>query len=73
MKVYTYSQARQHLSELLNYAENEEVLIRRKDGSTYSIVPKRMSASPFEAPGIKTKTTTQDILEAIGESRSRPE
>jgi len=73
MKVYTYSQARQYLSELLDYAENEEVLIRRKDGSTYAVVPKRTTASPFEAPGIKTKTTTQDILEAIRESRSRLE
>ena len=69
MKVYTYSQARQHLSELLDYAEKEEVLIRRRDGSTYAIVPKQMSTSPFDVPGIRTKISTQDILEAIRESR----
>ncbi|MFO1420218.1 MAG: type II toxin-antitoxin system prevent-host-death family antitoxin [Candidatus Competibacteraceae bacterium] len=35
MKVYTYSQARQQLSELLDSAETkEEVLIQRRDGST---------------------------------------
>ena len=69
MKVYTYSEARQRLSELLDYAEKEEVLIRRRDGSTYVIVPKRMSVSPFEIPGIRTKASTQDILRAIRESR----
>ena len=69
MKVYTYSEARQRLSELLDYAEKEEVLIRRRDGSTYVIVPKRMPASPFEIPGIRTKASTQDILRAIRESR----
>lgn len=69
MKVYTYSEARQRLSELLNYAEKEEVLIRRRDGSTYAIIPKRALSSPFEIPGIKTKVSTEDILKAIRESR----
>ncbi|MEA1949513.1 MAG: hypothetical protein U9N83_19725 [Thermodesulfobacteriota bacterium] len=27
--------------------------------------------SPFEVPGIKTKATTKDILDAIKESRER--
>ncbi len=70
MKVFTYSQARQQLSELLEYAKNEEVVIRRKDGSTFSLVPKRLRASPFDIPGIKSAATTNDILEAIRESRS---
>ncbi len=69
MKVYTYSQARQRLSELLDSADKEEVLIRRRDGSTYLIVPKPMPTSPFAVSGIKTNTSTQDILEAIRESR----
>jgi len=51
MKVYTYSQARQQLSELLDSADKEEVLIRRRDGSTYLIVPKPMPTSPFAVPG----------------------
>lgn len=70
MKVYTYSQARQQLAELLDSSEKEEVLIRRRDGSTYLIVPKSMPTSPFDIPGIKTNISTQDILEAIRESRS---
>ena len=71
MKMYTYSQARQKLSEVLNTAEHEEVVIRRKDGRSFSIVPKAMKSSPFDIPGIKNKATTNDILSAISESRSR--
>ncbi|CDI01408.1 Prevent-host-death family protein [Candidatus Competibacter denitrificans Run_A_D11] len=69
MKVYSYSQARQQLSELLDSADNEEVLIQRRDGSSYLVIPKPVSTSPFAVSGIKTQVSTQDILEAIGESR----
>jgi prevent-host-death family protein len=69
MKVYTYSQARQNLSELLKIAKKEEVLIRQRDGAVFSVVPKRLSKSPFDIPGIKTKATTKNILDAIRESR----
>jgi len=71
MKVFTYSEARQNLSELLNTAQNEEVEIRRRDGSIFSIVPKTGNEkSPFDVPGIKTRATTQDILDAVRESRA---
>ena len=69
MKTYTYSQARQQLSDVLNMAEHEEVIIRRKDGRIFSVIPKRMKISSFDVPGIKTKATTEDILNAISESR----
>lgn len=69
MKVYTYSEARQHLSALLNSAQKEEVIIKRRDGATFSVVPKRVSKSPFDIPGVKTKISTKDILDAIHESR----
>ncbi len=70
MKVFTYSEARQNLSELLNIAQKEEVEIRRRDGSIFSIIAKRKTKkSPFDVAGIKTRATTQDILSAIKESR----
>ena len=69
MKVYTYSQARQRLSELLDYAENEEVLIKRRDGTVFVVTTKQISASPFDIPGIETDVSTEDILTAIRESR----
>lgn len=69
MRVYTYSQARQSLSEVLELAKKEEVIIRRKKGEVYSVKIKKMNKSPFDIPGIKTKVKTSDILEAIKESR----
>lgn len=69
MKIYTYSQARQQLSEVLNTAEHEEVVIRRKDGRSFSVIQKTMKSSPFDIPGIKTQATTKDILNAISASR----
>lgn len=38
MKIYTYSQARQHLSEVLDTARREEVLIRRRGRETFSVL-----------------------------------
>ncbi len=69
MRVYTYSEARQNLSELLNCAESEEVVIKRRDGKTFTIIAKPISSSPFDVPGIDVKASTQDILDAISEAR----
>ena len=71
MKVYTYSEARQRLSEVLNIARTEEVIIKRRGGESFSIIYKKGQKSPFDVPGIKTRATTKDILDAIKESRSR--
>ena len=71
MKVFTYSEARQNLSKLLKIAQKEEVEIRRRDGAIFSIAPKiEQVKSPFDVPGIKTKASTQDILDAVRESRA---
>ena len=70
MQVFTYSEARQNLSKLLILAENEEIEIRRKDGTIFTLATKaKSSKSPFDVIGIKTKATTQDILSAIENSR----
>lgn len=69
MKVFTYSEARQNLAQLLKLAQEEEIEIRRRDGAVFSLRSKNNKASPFDVPGIKTKATTHDILDAIRESR----
>ena len=71
MKVYSYSEARQRLSEVLNIARTEEVVIKRRGGESFSIILKKSPKSPFDVAGIKTRATTKDILDAIKESRSR--
>lgn len=70
MKVFTYSEARQNLSTLLKLAQKEEVEIRRKDGSVFSLQSKpNKQTSPFNVPGIRTAATTADILAAVRASR----
>jgi hypothetical protein len=72
MRVFTYSEARQNLSRLLVLAQSEEVEIRRKDGSVFSLKVKRSrSKSPFDVSGISTSATTDDVLDAVRESRER--
>ena len=69
MKVYTYSEARQRLSDVLNIAKTEEVVIKRRGGETFSVIFRKSKKSPFDVPGIQTKATTKDILKAVRESR----
>jgi prevent-host-death family protein len=71
MKVFTYSEARQRFSSVLDTARKEEVLIKRRGGELFSLTYKTTSKSPFDVPSIKTKATTADILDAIRESRSK--
>ncbi len=71
MKVYTYSEARQRLSDVLNIARTEEVIIKRRGGEMFSVIFKKDKKSPFDIPGIQTKATTKDILTAVKESRER--
>jgi len=71
MKAYTYSQARQNLAEVLNQSKHEEVIIRRRGGDSFAVVPKPREGSPFAVPGVKTRATTADVLSAVKESRAK--
>ncbi|MDA3916892.1 MAG: type II toxin-antitoxin system prevent-host-death family antitoxin [Deltaproteobacteria bacterium] len=71
MKVYTYSEARQKFSTVLDIAKYEDVIIKRRGGETFKIIFTKSPKSPFDVAGIKTKATTKDILNAVKESRSR--
>ncbi|MEQ8261306.1 MAG: hypothetical protein RH947_13505 [Alcanivorax sp.] len=72
MKVFTYSEARQNLAKLLDLAKTEEVHIRRKDGSVYILRAQiEPVESPFDIPGIRTQARTEDILDAVADTRAR--
>ena len=71
MRVFSCSEARRRLAEILDTARKEEVLITRRGGDTFSLTYRKATKSPFDVPGIKTKATTQDILDAVKESRMR--
>jgi hypothetical protein len=47
------------------------VIIKRRGGESFSIIFKKTPKSPFDIRGIKTRATTNDILDAVRESRSR--
>jgi len=70
MKVYTYSEARQKFSKVLDIAKSEEVIIKRRGGETFKIIFTKSPKSPFDVEGVKTKATTKDILDAVKESRA---
>lgn len=72
MKTYTYSEARNRLAEVLEESKRGEVLIRRRRGETFAVVPKsRARRSPFDVPGVGRGIARREILAAIRESRSR--
>jgi len=72
MQVYTYSEARQKFALALEQAENTgKVLIRRKDGRTFSLVPEKIASSPLDVPTIKAKVTTQEIVGIVRKGRER--
>ena len=72
MQVYTYSEARQNLATVLKEAESTgKVIIRRKDGQTFALIPEKMTTSPLDVPSIDTDFTIQEIIDMIGEGRER--
>jgi len=72
MQVYTYSEARQKLAVVLEQAENTgKVLIRRKDGRTFALIPEKTASSPLDVPSIKANITTQELIDIIREGRER--
>jgi antitoxin Phd len=72
MQVYTYSEARQKLSAVLEQAENTgKVLIRSRDGRTFALVPEKDISSPLDVPSIKAKIASQEIVGIIREGRER--
>ena len=72
MQVYTYSEARQKLGVILKQAENTgKVIIRRKDGCTFALIPEKSAVSPLNVPSIKAEITTKEIVDIIREGRER--
>ncbi len=70
MNVYTYSEARQKLASVMDCAKQSgKVLIRRKDGSVFSLTPESQPRSPLDVEGVKTNISTQEIVSFVRESR----
>ena len=73
MKIFTYSDARQKFSSVLECAQKEgKVLVKRRDGRVFSIRPEKSSKSPFDVQGVKSSVTTKEIIESLREARAEP-
>lgn len=72
MQVYTYSEARQKLATVLDRAESSgSVLIRRKDGRTFTLKPLTSNTSPLDVPSIRASISTEDLVDLVRNERSR--
>ena len=72
MKIYTYSQAREKLADVLEESKKGEVVIRRRKGDMFSIIPKSpVSRSPLDVAGLQKSISRKEILEAIHKSIER--
>lgn len=72
MTTYTYSEARQNLSSLLEKAKTEgEVVIRHQDGCTFVVHPVALEESPLDITGIDLGISSTEIVDVIRESRQR--
>ena len=71
MRVYTYSEARKHFATVLSTALNEEVMITRKDGNKFKIVPMAEPdrRSPLDVGGLETGIGKEEIVDIIREGR----
>ena len=72
MQIYTYSEARQKFARVLQQAESTgKVLIRRKDGRTFALIPEQILSSPLDVPSVKADISTQEIVAVIRKGRER--
>ena len=70
MMVYTYSEARQKLAQLLDEVlEEGEVRIKRKDGQEFVVKPVSKKVSPLDVPGIDLGINATEIVQFIKEGR----
>ena len=72
MQVYTYSEARQKLAAVLDKAESAgSVIIQRRDGRSFTLVPQKTPASPLDVPSVRARITTEDVVVLVRKERSR--
>jgi hypothetical protein len=72
MQVFTFSEARQKLASILEQASKDgEVIIKRRDGRSYSLKPEVISRSPLDIEGIDIGISASEIVDFVREGRER--
>jgi antitoxin (DNA-binding transcriptional repressor) of toxin-antitoxin stability system len=72
MTTYTYSEARQNFSAVLDKAKKEgKVLIKKRDGSSFVLSPLPRVESPLNVRGVNIDLSSQEIIDVLKETRRR--
>ena len=72
MQVYTYSEARQKLASVLDKAEaTGSVIIQRRDGRSFTLVPQKSPVSPLDVPSVGARIATGELVDLVREERGR--
>ncbi len=75
MRVFTYSEARQKLKDVLDLARKEgEVRIQRRNGETFSLTAmseQDENKSPLDVGCVETSITRDQIVRAVREGHER--
>jgi hypothetical protein len=74
MKIYNYSEAQRNFSDVLETSFNQDVVVRRRNGQKFKIVPvyPQQEKSPFETCDFnypKTDISTEEMLGFLKEAR----
>jgi len=70
MKVFTFTEARQQFSKILDLAQKDgSVKITHRDGRNFIIQPAEVTTSPLAVPGIDLNIPKAELLEFIHEGR----
>jgi hypothetical protein len=70
MKEYTYSEARQRLSSLLNSARKDGAArIRRRDGQRFIVKPETLNKSPLDVSALNLQIDREELVDIIRSSR----
>ena len=73
MRVFSVTEARQKLAEVLDLAKTEDVIIHRRGGEKFLLSLQRERRSPFDVASVTDHDiTTDEIVEVIREMRERP-
>jgi antitoxin Phd len=72
MQVYTYSEARQKLASVLDKAEaTGSVMIQRRDGRSFTLVPQKTPVSPLDVPSVGARISTGELVDLVRKERGR--
>ena len=72
MQIYTYSEARQKLAAVLDKAElTGTVIIQRRDGRSFALVPQKPQVSPLDVPSVRARISTGELVDLVRKERGR--